>query len=667
MATEKQLEKLRDAIRRHDYAYYVRAEPVISDYDYDMLVKKLEELEKEHPDLITPDSPTQRVSGIPTRDFPTVRHRFPMLSLANTYNEQELNDFIERVMSGLDQPETVSFSCELKIDGVAVSLLYSDGRLIRGVTRGDGEQGDDITQNIKTIRSVPLKVAHPETINGAFEVRGEVYLPKKTFEQINRQRSGQELNLFANPRNAAAGSLKMQDSRIVADRNLKIFCYYLYREAGTGSKEEMHTDNLELLKSLGFVVNPHCRVCRDANEIRDFIDYWEKRRNSLEYEIDGVVIKVNAIDQQKKLGATSKSPRWAIAYKFKAQQAETRIRAITWQVGRTGILTPVAELEPVFLAGTTVSRATLHNADEIERKDIRLNDAVFIEKGGDIIPKVVRVIEERRQPDSKTLEIPGSCPACKSAVVRIEGEAALRCPNPHCPDQVVRRIEHFASRGAMDIEGLGSAAVELLVREKRIRDIADIYHLSETDLATLERMGEKSAQNLIEGIRASKKQPLHRLIFAIGIPFVGATAARLLARRFRSLPRLKNATKEELTEIDGIGERMADSITTFFNQEINAHILNRLAEAGLTMEEQEEVAPTGLLKGLTFVLTGTLPTMKREEAADMIERHGGTVSSSVSGNTDYLLAGEKAGSKLKKAESLGVKIIGEDAFLDMLR
>lgn len=667
MATENKLEKLRDEIRRHDYAYYVRAEPVISDYDYDMLVKKLEDLENEHPDLITPDSPTQRVSGTPARDFPTVRHRFPMLSLANTYNEQELNDFIERVMSGLDQPETVSFSCELKIDGVAVSLLYSDGRLIRGITRGDGEQGDDITQNIKTIRSIPLRVALLQNINGVFEVRGEVYLPKKTFEHINRQRAGQELQPFANPRNAAAGSLKMQDSRIVAERNLKIFCYYLFRETDTGSKEEMHTDNLELLKSLGFVVNPHWRVCRDTREIRDFIDYWEKRRNRLDYEIDGVVIKVNAIDQQKKLGATSKSPRWAIAYKFKAQEAETRIRAITWQVGRTGILTPVAELEPVFLAGTTVSRATLHNADEIERKDIRLNDAVFIEKGGDIIPKVVRVIKERRQPDSKKLEIPGSCPACKSAVVRIEGEAALRCPNPHCPDQVVRRIEHFASRAAMDIEGLGSAAVEMLVREKRIRDIADIYRLRETDLATRERMGEKSAQNLVEGIKASKKQPLHRLIFALGIPFIGATAARLLARRFRSLTRLKNATKEELVEIDGIGDRMADSITTFFNQEVNTHILNRLAEAGLTMEEQEEETSSGLLEGLTFVLTGTLPTMKREEAAAMIQRNGGTVSTSVSGNTDYVLAGEKAGSKLKKAESLGVKIIGEDAFRNMLR
>ncbi|MGD9486837.1 MAG: NAD-dependent DNA ligase LigA [Calditrichaceae bacterium] len=660
------IQQLKNKIRRYDYEYYVLAEPSISDYQYDQLLKELEQLEKDHPQLITPDSPTGRVSGEPTKDFPTVRHPFPMLSLSNTYNESEFREFDQRVRSALKEHEPVEYVAELKIDGLAVSLLYENGLFVRGATRGDGIQGDDITVNLRTIRSIPLRV-FSETENPApFEVRGEVYFPKASFLKVNQQREEEGESLFVNPRNAAAGSLKMQNPKIVASRNLQMYAYYLYSEMDLFHHEN-HIQNLESLKKLGFSVNPHFRMCKNIDDVLLFVNEWENKREELPYEIDGVVVKVNKIAQQKRLGATAKSPRWAIAFKFKSLQAETRILEITWQVGRTGIVTPVAELKPVFLAGTTVSRATLHNPDEIERKDIRKGDFVLIEKGGDIIPKVVAVLRKKRDDAIAEINIPDKCPGCGVNLLRIEGEAALRCPNVQCPEQIMRRIEHYASRGAMDIEGLGSAMVELLVGNKLIKNIADIYQLKKEDIINLDRMGEKSAVNLINAIEKSKNQPLNRLIFALGIPFIGATSAKILSSNFKSLKALVEADRDSLLSQDGVGEKMADSIVSFFSHSENAELIDRLIKTGVKTEEEEPShSKKTKISGKIFVLTGTLPLLKREEAAKLIEQNGGKVQNSVSGKTDFVLAGEKAGSKLQKAISLGVTIIDEDAFRALL-
>ncbi|APF19458.1 DNA ligase [Caldithrix abyssi DSM 13497] len=666
MDVKKRIQQLRELINKYDYEYYVLAQPSISDYEYDQLMKELEALEKAHPELITPDSPTQRVSGQPVKEFPTVPHRKPMLSLANTYSEMEFRDFDQRVRQALPG-ERVEYVCELKIDGVAISLHYRDGRFERGITRGDGVQGDDITANLRTIRSIPLVVRRTEKVPEFFEVRGEIYMSKEAFNKLNKEREAQGEALFANPRNAAAGSLKLQDARLVAQRGLHLFAYYIDSDTA-GFVKDTHFENLKLLQTLGFPVNPHFRLCKTLAEVFDFVKEWEAKRESLPYEIDGVVVKVNSLEQQERLGATAKSPRWAIAFKFKAQQAETLLEKITWQVGRTGIVTPVAELKPVQLAGTTVSRATLHNVDEIRRKDIRERDWVFIEKGGDIIPKVVGVNLKKRPKDSKPPAIPEKCPVCGTKLVQLEGEVAIRCPNISCPAQIKRSIEHFASRGAMDIEGLGTALVETLVDKGLIKDIADIYRLKKEDVAGLERMGEKSAQNLMEAIEKSKQQPLNRLIFALGIPYIGATAAALLARHFKSLDALQNATREELEQIDGIGEKMAESIVRYFSNEQNRRILDRLKEAGVKTEIDEEAteSESQLLQGKTFVLTGALPHLKREEARALIEKHGGKVSSSVSRKTSYVLAGQDPGSKLKKAKELGIEIIDEETFLKML-
>jgi len=658
LSTQDRISTIRKQIRQYDYEYYVLAQPSVSDYDYDQIMKELETLEQENPEFITTDSPTQRVSGQPTKAFETVAHRHPMLSLSNTYNQQEFIEFDKRVQSGLGDDIQFEYVVELKIDGVAISLLYENGIFQRAITRGDGTQGDDVTQNIKTIRSIPLKIFKADSFPANFEVRGEVFLPKKSFEMINNKREELGELLFANPRNAAAGSLKLQDARLVAERRLDMFAYFVHSE--NDSKLPItHNENLNLLSRQGFPVNPNVKLCGNIDEVLAYVQEWEQKRSNLPYEIDGVVVKVNKVSQQVQLGATAKSPRWAIAFKFKALNTETRILKIVWQVGRTGAVTPVADLEPVHLAGTMVSRATLHNPDEIERKDIRESDFVFIEKGGDIIPKVIEVITEKRTEQSTKTLIPKVCPSCEQPLQRVEGEAALRCSNIQCPEQVLRRIEHFSSRNAMDIEGLGIAVVELLVENKLISGIEDIYQLKADEIAELERMGAKSAQKLIEAIAESKSQPLHRLIFGLGIPFIGSTAAKLLSKHFGSLNILAQADQDTLEAVEGIGQKMAQSLIRWFSEQENQILLDSLRDAGLVFEESKISGTHTDFDGKTFVITGTLPGLSRSEASELIEKGGGRVSSSVSAKTDYVLVGDNAGSKLEKAKKLGIKIISE--------
>lgn len=667
MSVNNRIDELRELIERYDYEYYNLAQSNISDFDYDMLMKELEELENQYPELITPTSPTQRVSGIPTKDFQTVMHRTPMLSLANTYNEKDIIEYDERIRSGLDNGSTVEYIIELKIDGLAVSLIYENGIFVRGAKRGDGIEGDDVTGNLKTIRSIPLKIKSDIKIPSEFEVRGEVYLPKSSFEFINNLRRENGEDEFANPRNAAAGTLSMHDSSIVASRKLMMFSYFFSTDDDS-FQNDSHLENLKYLEKLRFMVNPNYKICKSIEEILEFLKKWENKRDSLSYEIDGAVIKVNSVNQQSVLGSTAKSPRWAISYKFKATQAETMIEKIIWQVGRTGIVTPVAELKPIFLAGSTVSRATLHNQDEIKRKDIRVNDYVYIEKGGDIIPKVVEVIISKRNKDSKITIIPTICPDCNEKLVHTKGEVAIRCVNLQCPSQITRRIEHFSSRTAMDIEGMGTSLVELLVKEKMLADVADIYSLKPEPIAYLEGMGQRSAENLINSIEQSKTQDLYRLIFALGIPFIGVNAAKILSNYFRSFEAIQNATYDELIEIEGLGEKMAQSIVNYFKNENNIILISRLRKCGINPGIMEEFTKYDEeLFGKIFVITGTLPNMSREEAKELIESHGGKTTSSVSKNTNYLLAGENAGSKLDKAMKLNVEIIDLTTLRDMIK
>lgn len=664
MNIEERIKELRKLIEKYDYEYYVLAQPSVSDYEYDQLVKELEALEKAHPELITPDSPTQRVSGQPIKEFPTVVHRKPMLSLSNTYNDGEFRDFDKRVRSAL-KGQHVEYVAELKIDGLAVSLIYENGRFVRGATRGDGVQGDDITPNLRTIRAIPLRV-QGKNIAPLFEVRGEVYMPKKAFLRLNQEREEQGEPVFANPRNAAAGSLKLQDPRLVFKRGLSLWAYYLLDSDTPGFVQPKHYDNLLKLRELGFPVNPNFILCQTLDDVFEFVRKWEEKRDTLPYEIDGIVIKLNDLKQQEQLGSTAKNPRWAIAFKFKAIQAETLLERIVWQVGRTGIVTPVAELHPVQLAGTTVSRATLHNVDEIKRKDIHEGDWVFIEKGGDIIPKVVGVNKDKRKRPPKPVEIPKTCPACGTPLIRLEDEVAIRCPNLQCPAQIKRRIEHYASRGAMDIEGLGTALVEMLVDKGMIKNFTDLYYLKQEELAKLERMGEKSAQNLLDAIQRSKQQPLDRMIFALGIPYIGSTAAKILAKRYKSLQALMEAPYEELEMVEGVGPKMARSIVEFFKSEQNRKVIAELVKVGVRTEVGKEETRGSELTEKVFVLTGTLPHLKRSKAEKLIEKHGGKVSSSVSKNTSYVLAGEDPGSKYTKAKQLGIPIIDEQRFLQMI-
>jgi DNA ligase (NAD+) len=662
------IESLRGQIRGHDHRYYVLNEPAISDREYDALMKRLEDLERAHPELVTPDSPTRRVGGQPVKEFPSVVHEEPMLSLANTYSIGELQEFETRLKNFL-QDERFEFVAELKFDGIAVSLLYEDGRLVRGATRGDGERGDDITENLKTVRSIPLRLFGGDGLPRRIEVRGEVYMPKAGFEKLNREQEKRDEKPFANPRNAAGGTLKLQDPALVARRPLHFTAYTLsVRGPGREAvRPASHFDALHSLRKLGLPVSRQAALCKSLWEVIDFCNAWEEKRDGLPFEIDGVVVKVNSTAQQERLGATSKSPRWAVAYKFKPRQAATRLIKIHFQVGRTGAITPVAELEPVFLAGSTISRATLHNEEEILRKDIREGDTVVIEKGGDVIPKISAVVLKKRPKDSKPFSMTKTCPACGGPIVRSEDEVAVRCENIACPAQTHRRIEHFAGRGAMDIDGLGEALIRLLIEHKIVSDCGDLYFLAEKNLSELDRMGEKSAANVIRAIAESKKRPLDRLIFALGIRYVGSNVASILADAFGSIEKLKQASLQELGAIEGVGPTIAESVVQFFSQKRNLIVLEKLRRAGVRMEETRKNAKKiGVFRGKTFVLTGALTRFTREAAEELIQSEGGNVGGSVSRSTDYVLVGENPGSKYRKALDMSIEIMDEDTFIASL-
>ena len=666
---QQKILRLRNEINQHDYQYYVLAQPSISDYEYDMLMKQLEALEAEFPELASDDSPSKRVSGEPTKNFRTVPHRKQMLSLSNTYNEAEIRDFDRRVRGLLNEGETFEYVCELKIDGVAMSLIYENGSLVRAVTRGDGEQGDEVTNNVKTIRSLPLALDTDDNQLKNIEIRGEIYYPRKEFDKLNDERSAAGEAPFANPRNSAAGTLKLQDARIVAKRPLRMFCYYLDGLSDGSTPAESHFSALETLKKLRFPVNPNAKRCKNVDEVIEYWQKWGAEKDQLPYEIDGVVVKINSFEQQQRLGFTAKSPRWAIAFKFATEQAETVLQDIQWQVGRTGAVTPVAHLEPVLLLGTTVKRATLHNVDEIERLGVRIGDTVIIEKGGEIIPKIIRVVAEKRPANSQPYQPPQHCPVCGTQLVRPEGEVALICENVSCTAQVAGRVTHYASRKALDIEGLGEKVVELLLNNQLIQDYGDIYFLKSEDIAGLERMGEKSAENLLSGIAASKEKPLSRLIFGLGIRFVGEGAAKLLANHFHSIDKMMAANVAEIAEIDGIGEKTAESIRDFFSNEENLQVIEKLRSAGMPFSEAAP-EPSGetdeRFAGKSFVFTGALEQFTRDEAGEMVEKRGGKVVKSVSKKTDFVVAGADAGSKLQKAQQLGVTVLSESEFLEMI-
>ena len=664
-AIEKEIEKLRNEIRYHEYRYYVLDNPEISDFEFDKLMRRLQELEAQNPELVTPDSPTQRVGGQPAEEFPKVRHSLPMLSLDNTYSVDELKDFDRRVRE-LSGRSSVEYVGELKLDGLSMALTYEDGVLTHGVTRGDGVEGEDVTANVKTIRSVPLRIdpKRTEVIGNPrrLEVRGEVILPRKAFEQTNAQREAAGEPRFANPRNAAAGSMRQLDSRIVAQRKLDMFLYYLLVDNREPLRE--HWQNLEALAKMGFKVNPHRRLCKSFDELMAYIQEWESKRDSLEYEIDGIVVKVNDIRLWEELGTTAKSPRWAIAYKYAARQATTRVMNIRAQVGRTGTLTPVADLEPVDVGGVTVSHATLHNMDEIARLGVKIGDTVLIQRAGEVIPQVVKVVKQA--PEGREFSMPKQCPVCGGEVHRAEGEVAYRCVNSACPARLKESLLYFAGRRAMNIDGLGEALVDQLVDKGLVHDVADLYGLTHEQLANLERMGDKSASNLREEIENSKKASLARLIFALGIRFVGERTGQLLADHFASLDKLAKASEAELLEVEEVGPRVAESILEFFREPRNLKVIEKLRKAGLQFEQAKVHKPEGNLAGKQFVLTGTLPRYSRDEAKKMIEEAGGRVTGSVSKKTDYVVVGADPGSKLEKARSLGVKTIEEGELLKLL-
>ena len=655
-----EIEELRKIIRRHDNLYYVRNSPEISDQEYDRLYKKLKDLEDANPDLITPDSPTQRVGGKPSEGFSVVKHIVPMLSMDNTYSADELREFDERVRKNL-KGEGYEYVVELKFDGVSISLLYENGIWARGATRGDGVEGDDVSNNLKTIRSIPLSFKEfVKKVPKVVEMRGEVYMTKKIFEQINREKEKEGEELFANPRNATAGSLKLLDPRIVAKRRLNIYIWGIgYCE---GRDFKTHTDVFQYLQDAHFRVNPHFKLCKDIEEVVEYCNSWEAKRDKLDFNIDGMVIKVNNREQRERLGVTSKSPRWEIAYKFPAERALTTVEDIIIQVGRTGTITPVAILKPVHLSGTTVSRATLHNFDEIERLDVRIGDKVYVEKSGEIIPKVLSVAKEKRTGKEKAFDLPTACPACGSRLHQAPEEVAIRCENVGCPAQLKERILHFAARDAMDVDGMGEAIVNQLVDKGLVKDYGDIYSLKLNDVKILDRMAQKSAANLINAIEKSKSNELNRLIYALGIRHVGEHSAWVLANNFCSIEKLSAATLDELTAIHEIGPAMAESINNFFNNKDNLKILKKLADAGIKMTAGRLQEKGGKLEGRTIVITGTLKDFSRSQAEALIRKLGGNPSSSISKNTDLLVAGEEAGSKLDKAKALGVKIINEDEF-----
>ncbi len=647
----QQIERLRQEIRRHEYLYYVLDQPEISDAEFDELMNQLKRLEAEHPELITPDSPTQRVGGKPREGFVKVRHSAPMLSLDNALTEAEFRDFDRRVRQLLGGAP-YSYVAELKLDGLSMAVHYRDGLLQQAVTRGDGIEGEDVTENARTIRSLPLRV---QSDLPAFEVRGEVVMNRRAFEQLNLERERQGLSRFANPRNAAAGSIRVLEPWITAARRLDYWAYFLLVDGNP--YYESHWESLEALARMGFKVNPNRRLCRDAEQVIEFWREWAEQRERLPYEIDGVVVKVDSVSQQRLLGWTAKAPRWAIAFKYAARQAETVVEDITVQVGRTGTLTPVAQLRPVEVGGVTVSRATLHNEDEIARLGVQIGDTVLIERSGDVIPKVVRV--QRLGSPRRPFRMPTQCPVCGGKVVREEGEVASRCINTNCPARLKESILHFAARGVMDIDGLGEALVDQLVDRGLVTSVADLYRLKLEDLVPLERMGKKSAEKLLRNIEQSKQQPLPRVLTALGIRFVGERTAQFLAETFGSLDAIAEADIETLQKAEEVGPRVAQSIWEFFREPRNRELVERLREAGLRFEHRVERTRGGPLEGLTFVLTGTLPTLSREQARALIEAAGGKVTGSVSKKTDYVVAGEEAGSKLARARELGIKVIDE--------
>ncbi|WP_298554406.1 NAD-dependent DNA ligase LigA [uncultured Parabacteroides sp.] len=664
MMAKDKIKALREALEQHNYNYYVLSAPTISDREFDEMMKELQTLEEAHPEYADPHSPTQRVGSDLSKEFEQVVHKYPMLSLGNTYSEDEVKDFYERIARDLNEPFEIV--AELKYDGTSISLTYESGRLVRAVTRGDGTRGDDVTANVKTIRSVPLKLMG-EGYPAEFEIRGEILLPWAEFDRLNKEREEQEEPLFANPRNAASGTLKQLNPAIVAARKLDAYFYYLL---GAELPAETHFDNLRAARSWGFKIPDVIRVCNSLQDIYDYIAYWDVERKNLPVATDGIVLKVNSLRQQRNLGFTAKSPRWAIAYKFQAERAVTRLNSVSFQVGRTGTVTPVANLEPVLLAGTTVKRASLHNADIIEGLDLHLGDRVFVEKGGEIIPKIVGVdVEARGLLVGDKVRFIRSCPECGTPLVRPEGEAAHYCPNEAgCPPQIKGKIEHFVTRRAMNIN-MGPETVEDLYEAGYVKDTADLYALEISDLLRLERWAEKSARNLMASLEESKQVPFERVLYGLGIRFVGETVAKRLVAAFHSMDQLEQATLEDLTAVDEIGDRIAQSVIDYFADERNRTLVNRLKEYGLQMSVAEEVLAnrSEKLKGLSIVISGTFAKHSRDEYKAMIEQHGGKNSGSVSGKTDYILAGENMGpAKLEKAAKLGVKIINEDEFLNMI-
>ncbi|MDR1227015.1 MAG: NAD-dependent DNA ligase LigA [Prevotellaceae bacterium] len=659
---KNRVELLRKAIERHNHSYYVLAQPAISDFEFDLLMQELQGLEKKYPELQTLTSPTQRVGSDLSEEFVTVAHRFPMMSLANTYSEEEVRDFATRVEKAFDEP--VEYVCELKFDGTSISLTYEKGVLLRAVTRGDGVQGDDVTTNVRTIRAIPLQL-HGKDFPSDFEMRGEIILPHSSFEKLNVEREDIGEQPFANPRNAAAGTLKTLDSKEVAHRNLDSYVYYML---GNDLPFTSHYDSLQHAREWGFKVSEHTCCCKGIAEVLQFIRKWDVERRKLPYDTDGVVVKVNSYAQQRALGFTAKTPRWAIAYKFKAERALTRLLSVDYQVGRTGAITPVANLEPVKLAGTVVKRASLHNADQMALLDVRLNDMVYVEKGGEIIPKIVGVELFQRPADSEFLPYITHCPECGEELIRLEGEAKHYCPNEYgCTPQIIGKIIHFISRKAMDINGLGDETVELLYRHELIHNAADLYTLKDKrmQMIELERMGEKSVDNMLESIEQSKQVPFGRVLFALGIREVGEVTAKKIAEFFPSLEELRQADLEQLRSAYSVGEQIAKSVLAFLNDEKNKLLLVRLIEYGLNFKADAKCLLSSNLGNATFVITGTL-SRPREDFKAMVERHGGKVTSSISKNTSYLLAGEKAGSKLQQAEKLQVRVLSEEEFMSMI-
>lgn len=659
------MHELTQAIHYHNDLYYQKHKTEISDYEFDQLLAQLIKLENEFPDLRQPDSPTQRVGGAITKEFETVYHQYPMLSLGNTYSEEELRDFDARVAKGLDG-EVYEYFCELKFDGVSISLIYENGILTKGVTRGDGVRGDNVTANVKTIRSIPLRITGKQ-VPASFEVRGEVFLPKEVFAQLNKEREDIGEEKYANARNTASGTLKMQDSGTVARRKLNCYVYYLLGD----DTVRTHEQGIHHLEEWKFNVSPTYKKCRNIQEVMEYIHHWESRREDLPLETDGVVIKVNSLEQQQTLGFTAKSPRWAIAYKYKAESMSTRLNGITYQVGRTGAITPVAELEPIFLAGTTVKRASLHNANEIERLGLCIGDYVFVEKGGEIIPKVTGVDSSRHDKHLKPVQYITHCPECGTALIREEGEASHYCPNSTgCPPQIKGRIEHFIQRKAMDIDSLGEQTIRQLYELKLVKTPADLYDLTKEDLMKLDKVKDKSAQNMLDGINLSKQAAFESVLFGIGIRFVGKTVAEKLARYFKNIDAIRQATYEQLLEAPEVGEKIAASVHQFFQNPANVQEIDRLRAAGLRMEveEKEVVMDSTVLDNKSFVISGVFEKYERDELKDVILKNGGKVLSSISGKLDYLLAGDNMGpAKREKAEKLGVTIISEQQFEKLLQ